>query len=113
MDWAWWGTDDRQPELSDRLQAFFEAEGMTNYGNRYTLDGHKLDPDHSTGLVAMNAVASLAATHDRRHQFVQALWNCPTPTGEWRYYDGMLYLLAFLHCSGEFRVWNPDQTASD
>jgi oligosaccharide reducing-end xylanase len=55
----------------------------------------------------MNAVASLAATNPRAKQFVEALWNTPVPTGQWRYYDGMLYLLAWLHCSGEFQVWMP------
>ena len=29
------------------------------------------------------------------------------PTGRYRYYDGMLYLLAMLHCSGEFQIWSP------
>jgi oligosaccharide reducing-end xylanase len=37
--------------------------------------------------------------------FVEALWNMPVPSGGMRYYDGMLYLLALLHCGGEFRIW--------
>lgn len=99
--------DERQRELSDRLQSFFDSQGMDTYSSRYTLDGQPLDQDHSTGLVAMNAVTGLAATHARRHEFVMALWDSPIPTGEWRYYDGMLYLLGLLHCGGEFRVWTP------
>ena len=55
----------------------------------------------------MNAVASLAATQPRARQFVEELWNAPIPTGQSRYYDGMLYLLALLHCGGEFRIWAP------
>ena len=42
-----------------------------------------------------------------RNLFVEALWNTPVPSGQWRYYDGMLYLLGLLHCSGEFRIWTP------
>jgi len=58
--------------------------------------------------VAMNAVASLAATNqERAKKFVQALWEQPVPSGRGRYYDGMLHMLALLHCSGEFRVWEP------
>ncbi len=53
----------------------------------------------------MNAVASLAATQPRARQFVEALWNLTIPSGRYRYYDGMLYLLGLLHCSGEFRIW--------
>jgi oligosaccharide reducing-end xylanase len=107
VDWAWWAKDSRARELSDRLQAFFESQGLARYGNQFTLDGQQLDGDHSAGLVAMNAVAGLAATHPRSRQFVEALWNTPVPDGQWRYYDGLLYLLALLHCGGEFRIWVP------
>ena len=107
VDWAWWGQDIREQELSDRIQAFFDAKGFSGYGSRFTLDGTQFGGDHTTGLVAMNAVAGLAATNSRAQKFVEALWNAPVPTGQWRYYDGMLYLLALLHCSGEFRVWLP------
>ena len=107
VDWAWWAKDVREKEMSDRLQAFFESKGLSSYGNRFTLDGNQFGNDHVTGLVAMNAVASLAATHPRAQQFVEALWNTPVPTGQWRYYDGMLYFLALLYCGGEFRVWMP------
>src|ERR1035437_532639 len=107
VDWAWWAKDVRETELSDRIQAFFESKGLANYGSRFTLDGNQFGNDHTTGLVAMNAVAGLAATNPRSQKFVEALWNTPVPTGPWRYYDGMLYLLAQLHCSGEFRVWMP------
>ena len=108
VDWAWWAKDGRERELSDRLQAFFESRGMTNYGCQFTLDGSKqLDDRHAQGLVAVNAMASLAATNPRSKQFVEALWNMPTPDGIERYYEGLLYMMAVLHCSGEFRIWAP------
>ena len=106
VDWAWWAKDAREQQLSDRLQAFFASKGISAYGNRFKLDGTQFGNDHSAGLVAMNAVAGLAATHPRAKQFVEAIWNEPIPTGQHRYYDGMLYLLALLHCSGEFRIWS-------
>jgi oligosaccharide reducing-end xylanase len=105
VDWAWWAKDVRERQLSDRLQAFFESQGLSTHGNQFTLEGRQFGSEHSTGLVAMNAVASLAATHPRAQKFVEALWNTPVPSGRWRYYDGMLYLLGFLHSSGEFRIW--------
>jgi oligosaccharide reducing-end xylanase len=107
VDWAWWGRDVRERALSDRVQAFFETKGLDSYGNRFTLDGNQFGDNHATGLVAMNAVASLAATHARSQKFVAALWDAPVPDGPARYYDGMLYLLALLHCSGEFQAWQP------
>jgi oligosaccharide reducing-end xylanase len=107
VDWAWWAKDIRERQLSDRLQAFFESKGMSACGNQFTLDGKQLSPDHLTGLTAMNAVASLAATHPRAQKFVEELWNASVPSGQERYYDGMLYLLGMLHCSGQFRIWQP------
>jgi oligosaccharide reducing-end xylanase len=107
VDWAWWAKDSRQRELSDRIQAFFESQGLSSYGSRFTLDGKPFSREHVTGLVAMNAVASLAATQPRWRRFVEELWNTPIPSGEGRYYDGMLYMLGMLHCSGEFKIWRP------
>jgi oligosaccharide reducing-end xylanase len=107
VDWSWWARDAGQKQLSDRLQAFFASQGLSNYVNQFTLDGQSFGKDHSSGLVAMNAVAGLATTDPRARQFVEALWNSPVPAGPWRYYDGMLYLLALLHCGGEFRIWMP------
>lgn len=107
VDWAWWAKDPREKELSERLLSFFESQGMTNYANQFTLAGQPLSTDHSTGLVAMNAVAALAASDERAGKFVAELWSAPVPAGLFRYYDGMLYLMGLLHCSGEFRVWPP------
>jgi oligosaccharide reducing-end xylanase len=110
VDWAWWAKDPRECHLSNRLQAFFASQGMTNYVNQYTLDGKPLSTPstaHSPGLVAINAVAGLAATQPLAHDFVEELWNTPVPAGQWRYYDGLLYFMGLLHCSGEFRIWPP------
>lgn len=104
VDWSWWGKDPRQRELSDKLQAFFESKG-TNYGCVFTLDGKQLEDRHAEGLVAINAVASLAASHPRAKNFVNEQWKMPAPDGLERYYEGLLYMMSLLHCSGEFRIW--------
>jgi oligosaccharide reducing-end xylanase len=108
VDWSWWAKDARQKELSNRLQAFFASEGMDSYGTEYSLDGKKLNSGHAKGLVATNAVVSLAATHPLAKDFTEALWNTPVPEAfNERYYDGLLYMMALLHCSGEFRIYKP------
>jgi oligosaccharide reducing-end xylanase len=108
VDWSWWAADPRERTLSDRIQAFFEAQGMDTYGNRFTLDGRPLGAAHSTALVATNAVAGLAATDSARAaKFVEALWNAQIPSGRYRYYDGMWYLMGLMHCAGAFRIWTP------
>jgi endo-1,4-beta-D-glucanase Y len=108
VDWSWWAKDPRERELSDRLQAFFESQGMDTYVDQYELDGTPLGKAHSTGLVSTNAVASLAATNGpRARKFVEALWNAEIPSRRNRYYDGLLYFMSLLHCSGQFRIWTP------
>ena len=111
MDWSRWRVDPRQVELTDRLHAFFERQGLDAYESLYTLDGQPLGGGQTAGLVAMNAVASLAAGHPRRLDFVRALWERPVPTGQYRYYDGVLQLMALLHVSGRYRAWLPDEAA--
>ena len=89
--------------LVDKIQAFFQSQGIDLYGNMYALDGKPLGGSHSTALVATNAVASLAATNrERAAKFVDALWKAEIPSGRYRYYDGMWYLMGLLHC-----IWPP------
>jgi oligosaccharide reducing-end xylanase len=107
MDCEWFGKDEWEVAECNKLLDFFESQGMNDYGNQYTLDGKELGNDHSTGLVAMNAVAALASTNADRVQFVKALWDAKIPTGLYRYYDGMLYMMGLLQVSGNFRVYNP------
>jgi oligosaccharide reducing-end xylanase len=107
VDWSWWGKDPEERVLSDRIQAFFAAQGLDVYGDQYTLDGKEIAKRHSTGLVSTNAVASLATTDPRAKDFVERLWKTPVPAGEQRYFDGMLYLMSMMHLSGEFRIWAP------
>jgi len=106
VDWSWWRKDTGEQELSNRIQAFFASRGMDTYGAQYTREGQVLNRNHATGLVSTNAVASLAATHAIAKDFTEALWNAPIPSsfGE-RYYDGLLYTMSLLHCSGRFRIW--------
>ena len=105
VDYSWWHKDQRETALSDRIQKFLFGQGIDSFTDRYSLDGKPLSTRHSTGMLAATAVASLAAT-DRTisKAFVEKLWNMPVPSGEQRYYDGLLYLMSMMHCSGNFRI---------
>jgi oligosaccharide reducing-end xylanase len=63
----------------------------------------------SFGLVAMAATAGLAASTEKATPFVEALWDARIPTGQWRYYDGLLYLMGLLYTSGNFQIYTPGQ----
>jgi oligosaccharide reducing-end xylanase len=108
VDYSWWRKDPHETVLSDRLQKFLHSQGIGTFVDRYTLDGHPLSERHSTGMLATGAVGSLAATPGPISKaFVEELWNTPVPSGEQRYYDGLLYLMSMLHCSGNFRIIEP------
>lgn len=115
MDWSWWHKAATEQALGDRIQKFFESQGIDTYGPVYTLDGtpqgstpRLTKEGHPEGLVGTNAVAGLAATdRARARRFTEALWNTPIPSGQSRYYDGMLYLMSLMHVSGEFRIIEP------
>ena len=111
IDWIWFEKDKWQVTQSNRLLEFFHSQGVKNHCNQYTLKGRKLGDNHSAGLVAMNAVASLASTSKKRNDFVAELWNTRVPSGFYRYYDGMLYMLAMLQLSGNFRIYDPTGNA--
>jgi endo-1,4-beta-D-glucanase Y len=109
VDYAWWATDSWQKTFADRIQAFFFSKGVTSYGSLWTLNGTPVNAssagDHSPGLVACNAVASLAATNENAWKFIENFWDMPMTSGQYRYYDGCLYMLGLLHVSGNFKAY--------
>ena len=109
VDYAWFASDPWQVEQSNRVLDFLSSQGIDSYANQFTLDGTPLSGDHSTGLVSMAAVAALAADPAKGKPFVQALWDTQIPSGKWRYYDGMLYMLGMLHVSGNFKIHTPQK----
>lgn len=112
VDYHWFQKDAWQPTGITKLLTFFKNKG-TSYVNHYDWNGGNAGGDHSTGLVACNAAACLAITDNTlATPFVQELWNIAIPTGTYRYYDGMLYMLGLLNCSGNFKIWKPAPTGA-
>ena len=115
VDWSWWHKAPAEQEMSDHIQGFFVSQGIDDCAPIYTLDGKEVDATpgqthhyRRAGLLSVNTVAGLAATDQARAKlFTDALWNAPIPSGDGRYYDGMLYLMSLMHVSGEFRIWSP------
>jgi oligosaccharide reducing-end xylanase len=114
MDYAWWKADEWQVVYAKRLQTFFKKKDINAYPSLYTLDGapYNGNEGQSTGLVGMNAIASLASDSTDAWAFVHSLWSKPTPTGRQRYYDGTLYMLSMLAVSGQYRVYCPNNTCA-
>ena len=105
VDYSWWGKDANEPILSERMQSFLVGQGIETFPDRYTLDGAPLSDRHSPGMVAATAVGSLAAPMGPNSTaLLKALWDMPVPSGEQRYFDGMLYMMSLMHVSGQFRI---------
>lgn len=114
VDAEWYGVKPWQTRYSDTLESFFTGQGIGTYASRYHLDGTVLtlgqndyEPTHAQGLVAMNSTSVIASTERNKDAFLNDLWNAQIPSGQSRYYDGMLYLLGLLYDSGHFQDWAP------
>ncbi|CAM4441115.1 oligosaccharide reducing-end xylanase [Paenibacillus endophyticus] len=110
LDTEWFGVDEWQREEANRIQAFFADISPSDY-RRYTIAGEPFEEKslHPVGLLATNAMASLASADGPNAKvMVDLLWQTPLRTGERRYYDNCLYLFAMLALSGNFRIWMPN-----
>lgn len=107
MDYVWFSPGNWHVEQSNRLLSFFASQGIDDYKAEYLLTGEPQVGHRSSGLMATNAAAALAADREVGEPFVQALWDQPLPTGQYRYYDGLLMMLGLLQVSGNFRIYEP------
>lgn len=109
LDYLWFEADPWQKEEANRLQAFFVKEGIGKHYSNYSVSGKPLEGTNfqSTGLVAMNAMASLAADGPNVKLMVDDLWSKSSGRGQWRYYDNCLYFFSVLALSGNYKVWQP------
>ena len=107
LDWSWWGADPWQVEQANRVLSFLASHG-DRVPDLFTVDGKPLSQDvNAPGLIAMAAVAALAADRPIGEPWVRRLWELETPRGHYRYYNGLLTMLALLQVSGQFRIYGP------
>lgn len=127
LDYEWSGADAVwQRQYGERIQNFFYSQGINDFVDQYRIDGSLPEGNeilragdyepklrHSIGLVATTAAASVMCSHDKRKDFVDALWNAkhePFDDGYFdAYYDGLLRLFAFMHLSGHYRMIEPNE----
>ncbi|MBN2197145.1 MAG: hypothetical protein JW751_30345 [Polyangiaceae bacterium] len=61
--------------------------------------------DGSAAQFSCNALLGFGLPEADGKTFVDRLWKAQIPSGQWRYYDGTLYVLAMLHVSGTFKPY--------
>ena len=124
LDYEWSCADQQwQQQYGETIQNFFHSQGIDRYVDQYRTDGTLPADDeilqaggfkklrHSIGLVSTLAAASVLCSHDKKKEFIDALWNAkhvPFEDGYFdAHYDGLLRLLAFMHLSGHYRIIFP------
>jgi oligosaccharide reducing-end xylanase len=87
-----------------RLLTFFKNDGFKH--GQFEIDGSDPTGDYTEGMAGANAVGAIALKDkDLQRLYIERLWNVKAPSGQWRYYNGMVYMLSMLHVSGKFRIY--------
>ena len=107
-DYMWFKGSETEKQQTKKLLDFFHGKGIKDYKALYKLDGTAIyGGDHSPGLVGCNAVGAMIYEDDKAWDFVDDFFEMTFPTGKYRYYDGCLYFLSYLHASGNFKMYKP------
>ena len=94
-----------QPGYATTSAAFWTSQGLDTYGGKYSLTGMAMDQYHGAGLTGANAMLAFGLSPAAARPLLQAAWDQGTPTGQYRYYDGTLYMLSMLYLSGQFNLF--------
>ncbi len=107
LDYEWFQADEWECECADKIQKFFCKTVQGEEDFVYEIDGTQIKEKvlHPVGLIATNAMASLAAKGPYNRACVEKFWNTPLRKGDRRYYDNCLYFFAFMALSGNYRIW--------
>ncbi|HEX2672420.1 MAG TPA: glycosyl hydrolase family 8 [Polyangiaceae bacterium] len=106
---ALWGTASRdQAEVAGRLANFFGSsisQGVA-YGGTFETDGTAMDMNPARALISVNGTLAVSAPSSiYRNALAEAVWDQPIPTGDNRYYEGLMYLMSMLILSGQMQVY--------
>lgn len=112
-DYMWFNGSETEKQQTKKLLDFFYGEGIKDYKALYQLNGTPIyGGDHSPGLVGCNAVGAMIYEDVKAWDFVDDFFEMTFPTGKYRYYDGCLYFLSYLHASGNFKMYKPKDVLS-
>jgi len=108
--WNWFQADTNAWTETDKFLSFLRAQGGAKlaYNQVYNLAGQPCAPSGwspAESQVGSNAAAVLASKDPANWAFVRAAFDQPTPAGQYRYYNGMVYMLGLLHTAGRFKAW--------
>lgn len=105
-----YGAENWHKNAINSLLGFLDYDKNNNgdkcYKQLYAYGSAETQQCAGTGQKATNAVATLASTDSAMAEtFFNDFWSESQPTGDWRYYNGCLYMLAMLHVTGNFKLY--------
>lgn len=101
LDQWWFGPQAWQQSQPEPLLDFFLAEGVDSYVSEYTTDGQPLISVNTAAHKSLVAVAAGTTGDPRYDVFLDRFLALPVPTGDLRYFNGMMYILSLLALSGQ------------
>jgi oligosaccharide reducing-end xylanase len=104
-DFALNGVGTWQTGYAETHAAFWVSQGLETYGGSYSLTGTPMDSNHGAGLTGANAMLAFGLSAADATPFLQEAWDAATPTGHYRYYDGLLYALSMLYLTGTYSLF--------
>ena len=115
MDYLWISKDPVMKELATRnLDHFaYVDQNEGGYVSVNEVDGTPLVTYKAHSQVGMNAVGAMIYDGDYQKEFVSQLWNYSQPAGQWRYYNGLLYMMGLLHVTGNFKIYGDGVVDTD
>jgi oligosaccharide reducing-end xylanase len=104
VDNAWSGSDPRLVTQINKYHTFFanhlEEGNVAN--SLFELNGNPTSGDGSTALTATLASGVESSTAPNREAFLRAAWNVGQQSGQYRYYQELVYMLGLLATAGRF-----------
>ena len=70
----------QQSTYAPRMAAFWTNQGLSSYGNGYTLSGSQTSAGHGAGLTGVNGMLAFALSPTAARTFLQAAWMSVTWT---------------------------------
>jgi endo-1,4-beta-D-glucanase Y len=109
MDWHLFGVDSWQRDsFAPKHFAFMkEIYSSPPYPTDMELNGTIITAYDKYIIGNLGTLAMLGFGLPKKDAafFLQLVWDVAPPAGQYRYYDGLLYTMALLHCSGQFRLY--------
>lgn len=105
LDQAWFKAEPKLKVQIEKYHAFFTQHlGENNVSAAlFEIDGSNPSGGGSTALTATLAAGALVSGAANRKAFVQNLWGVGQQSGQYRYYQGCVYLLGLLATAGRYQ----------